>query len=177
MRLIALFALLLLTGCQAELSLHSTPKETQKPSPVHAQAAQASKDSPSLPAKDNSPACMCNPDALKQAVLDRIYESGIGKVIYDNQQQPDRATKAQLDISQRQIDRLGRYRNNIKDHCLQDAYSNWFEFYQSQHDEGIRALELPAGIAKNTYKEDAAQREREVAECKRRGTVPRMVNP
>lgn len=180
MKQLLILSLVLLVGCQAQLSLrsHSTP-ETQKPSPVHGSmtALPAVMSYPPTEDDKSSPACMCNPDALKQAVLDRIFDSGIGSVIYENEQYPDKLTKAGLDTAQHQLDRLSRYRDALKDHCLQDAYSSWVSFYQSVHDEGIQKLEHPEEVQRDSSRDEQKEKDREVAECKRRGTVPRMVIP
>jgi hypothetical protein len=126
--------------------------------------------------KDASPSCMCDPDALKQAVLDRIFDSGIGQHIYNDEQgaaYEHNLSLAKLNDAQRLIDKLRRYAARLTDRCLKDGYTNWISFYQSQHDDDMDALNHPQNHPKDTSAEDEQKKQkREVEECKRKGTVP-----
>lgn len=121
----------------------------------------------------SSPACMCDPDALNQAVLDRIFDSGIGQPMYLGTG-PD-ASLESLKRNQVLVDKIWTYSKTLKDHCLQDAYVHWASFYQQQHDDAVEKIKHPMADTDAIVRtEEEKRKKREVEECKRRGIVPRI---
>jgi PBP1b-binding outer membrane lipoprotein LpoB len=161
--------LVLLAGCQKP---HPTSNFSVTTSGTNTQAQVVTEP---VTEDKSSPSCMCDPDALKQAVLDRIFDSGIGQPLYNDMQgskYEGTLTTAKLEDGERLIDKLRRYSSKLTDTCLKNSYLDWISFYQAQYDEGTNALAHPEAAPSDDYKERQKEKDREVEECKRKGTVP-----
>jgi hypothetical protein len=119
--------------------------------------------------KDTSPACMCDPEALTTAVIDRIYETDFKDASYEED-----STVADYNEMQKQLDKLKRYTARLKDTCLQSKYASVLELYQRDHDKGLSSLQHPEAPRKSDWDLREEAQKREVDKCKRDGTVPQI---
>jgi hypothetical protein len=118
--------------------------------------------------KDTSPACMCDPEALNTAVLDRIWESGFSDTEWDS------PSMGMFNDAQDHLNKIKRYAGRLKDTCLQDKYNGWVQFYQGRLDVAVNKFKHPETSHQTDEDRIEKQRAKEVAECKRKGTVPRI---
>lgn len=142
---ISIFPLLLLAGCQTIQPVSAAPDP-------------------------KSPACMCDPDALSKAVLDRIFESGVGQQLYYDSER--KITLEGLASDHKLINSVWTFSKKQTDRCLKDTYAHWAAYYQGEYEDHMNQLKHPNAVKEDGWQAEQKKRDREVEECKRRGIVP-----